>query len=330
MQWASEQGFSEIEITPYDIIHPLLPAGLIDFAQKLAFLFEHMPLVKELCGSLYIRARRPEHGRVPVRRADLAEHEQFRNSVSFVVPCHNEEMNIEPLVDSLTAFYGPYIHEIILVNDNSADRTADVAQAVAGRNSRVRVINRNPPNGVGRALSDGYAAATGRYVFSMDADFVHLLPEFRDLFDAVARGADGAVGSRFTKESVMINYPFVKMLGNRCFHLLANLTLPCHVHDISNNLKLFRIEVVESFRIEEPHFAANAEIGLKAVLAGYRIDQIPISWINRSISMGQSSFHISKVAPGYAHALLRVIRTGRKVADRRSARDLTKEAGSAK
>jgi SAM-dependent methyltransferase len=312
MQWASGQGFSQIEIVPYDIIHPLFPASLIDFAQKIAFLLEHMPLVKEFCGSLYIHARRPEHGRLPERRALLAEHEQFRSSVSFVVPCHNEEMNIEPLVDSLTSFYGPYIHEVILVNDNSRDRTREVAQSVAERNPRVHLIDRKPPNGVGRALSDGYAAATGRYVFSMDADFVHLLPEFRDLFDALVRGADGAVGSRFTKESIMINYSFLKMLGNRCFHLLANLMLPCRVHDISNNLKLFRAEVLEAFQIEEPHFAANAEIGLKSVLAGFRIDEVPVSWINRTMSMGQSSFHISKVAPDYARALWRVIRSGRR------------------
>lgn len=319
MQWTSGQGFSQIEIVPYDIIHPLFPARLIDFAQKIAFLVEHMPLVKELCGSLYIHARRPEHGKLPERRALLAEHEQFRGAVSFVVPCHNEEMNVEPLVDAIMAFYGPYIHEIILVNDNSRDRTAEVAQRIAKRDPRVILVDRKPPNGVGRALSDGYATATGRYVFSMDADFVHLLPEFRDLFDAVARGADGAVGSRFTKESIMINYPFRKMLGNRCFHLLANLLLPCRVHDISNNVKLFRAEVLEAFQIEEPHFAANAEIGLKAVLAGFRIDEAPVSWINRTVSMGQSSFHISKVAPGYAHALWRVIRSGRRATKRPSA-----------
>lgn len=312
MQWASEQGFSQIDIIPYDIIHPLFPTQLIDFVQKIAFLLEHMPVVKELCGSLYIHARRPEHGKLRERHVLLAEHEEFLSSVSFVVPCHNEEMNIVTLVDSLTAFYGPYIHEIILVNDNSQDGTAEAAEAAAQRDPRVRLINRKPPNGVGRALADGYAAATGRYIFSMDADFVHLIPEFRDLFDAVRRGADGAVGSRFTNESIMINYPFRKMLGNRCFHLLANLLLPCRVHDISNNLKLFRAEILESFEIEEPHFAANAEIGLKSMLAGFRIDQVPVSWINRTISMGQSSFHISKVAPDYAHALWRVVWSGRK------------------
>ena len=80
---------------------------------------------------------------------------------------------------------------------------------------------RTPPNGVGRALADGYRAATGRWVLSMDCDFQHLLPEFRDLFDAAAAGSDVVVGSRFSRHSVLLNYPFQKIVANRGFHALA-------------------------------------------------------------------------------------------------------------
>jgi len=77
-------------------------------------------------------------------------------------------------VTALTNYFRDYIHEIILVNDNSRDRTADVAGEIARQYRRVRVINRKPPNGVGRALRDGYAAATGDYILTMDSDFVQL------------------------------------------------------------------------------------------------------------------------------------------------------------
>jgi hypothetical protein len=124
-----------------------------------------------------------------------------------------------------------------------------------------------------------------------------LLPEIGDLFDAIAKGREGAVGSRFSHESVMINYPFFKTLCNRTFHLLVKLLLVWRVHDISNNLKLYRTEVFRSIEIEERHFAANAELGLKPLLAGYDIEEVPISWINRTLEMGSSSFRIVKVAP---------------------------------
>ena len=74
------------------------------------------------------------------------------------------------------------------------------------------------------------------------------------------------------------------------------------MRDISNNLKLYRAEILKALRIEEPGFAANVETGLKPLLDGYRIDEVPISWINRTPDMGSSSFRIASVAPGYFRA----------------------------
>lgn len=303
MKLASRQGFTDIDAVPYDIIHPRTPRAFVHGLQSVAFMAEHAPLLRELCGTLYIRASKP--GGPPQRPfQNLAAHPDLSHSVSFVVPCHNEEMNIPRLVDSIMGFYRPYVHEIVIVNDNSKDRTAEVTRQVMEREPRVKLLDRKPPNGVGRALREGYAAAAGRYILTMDCDFVHILPEFRDLFDAAAQGYDGAIGSRFTHESLMINYPFFKILCNRAFHLLANAVLPQHVRDISNNLKLYRAEILKGIEIEQDHFAANVETGLKPVLAGYHIKEVPISWINRTIDMGSSSFRIVNVAPNYFRALL--------------------------
>ena len=59
----------------------------------------------------------------------------------------------------------------------------------------------------------------------MDCDFQHLLPEFRELFDAAAAGYDVVIGSRFSRHSVLLNYPFTKIFANRAFHALAVLFL---------------------------------------------------------------------------------------------------------
>lgn len=310
MKLASKQGFTEIDVIPYDIIHPRTPRSFVHTLQSAAFIAEHAPLLRDLCGTLYIWAKKP--GGEPRTPVNLATHESLLRSVSFVVPCHNEAMNIPRLVDSIMGFYGPYVHEILLVNDNSADDTAEVAQRTAEREPRVKVLNRQPPNGVGRALRDGYEAATGRYILTMDCDFVQILPEFRDLFDAVARGRDGAIGSRFSHESLLLNYPFMKILCNRAFHAMANLVLPQKVRDISNNLKLYRSDILKQIDIEQSDFAANVETGLKPLLAGYDIEEVPISWINRTFDMGSSSFRIVSVAPNYLRALISMaMRRGR-------------------
>lgn len=303
MKAASRQGFTEIEILPFDIVHPRIPQRLIRTFQSLSYAIEHAPLIREGCGTLYIWAKKP--GGPAVRPSvDLAVHPQLFRSTSVVVPCHNEEMNVGPLVDALIQYYGRYIHEIIIVNDNSRDGTAAVTRQIMAREPRVKLVDRKPPNGVGRALRDGYAAATGRYILTMDSDFLLILPEIRDLFDAVARGRDGAIGSRFSYDSLLVNYPFFKILCNRTYHLLLNLLVPLHVRDLSNNLKLFRADILKNIAIEQPHFAANAETGLKPLLAGYDIEEVPISWINRSIDMGASSFRLLKVGQGYFFALL--------------------------
>lgn len=303
---ASHQGFVQVDITPYDIIHPKTPSWLVNLMQSLAWVLEHTPVIRELCGTLYIWGKKPgaEEDRRP--KVNLAFHRELFGAVSVVLPCHNEEMNVGPMIGTLKQMYDDYIHEIIVVNDNSTDRTDEVSHELARHDARIKVITRKPPNGVGRALRDGYAAATGRYILTMDCDFVQIVPELRDLFKVIAAGHDGAIGSRFTHESVLINYPFFKILCNRGFHLLVRLFLH-RVRDISNNLKLYRADILKNTQIVEPHFAANAETGLKPILAGYDIEEVPVSWINRTIDMGNSSFRIVKVAPNYAWALLRIV-----------------------
>ena len=88
---------------------------------------------------------------------------------------------------------------------------------------------------------------------------------------------------------------------------MVNLLLPCRIRDISNNLKLYRAEILKNLRIEQDHFAANVETGLKPILAGYDVREVPISWINRTIDMGSSSFKIVKVAPNYLLEFLRIV-----------------------
>jgi glycosyltransferase involved in cell wall biosynthesis/ubiquinone/menaquinone biosynthesis C-methylase UbiE len=307
MQMASHQGFTHLDIIPYDIIHPRTPRSLISYVQSKAYVFEQAPLIRELCGTLYIWAKKPgdENARRP--KIKLTEHKELSGAVSFVIPAFNEEMNIPRLVDAIVQFYDEYIHEIIIVNDNSRDGTEAVTRELAKREPRVKLVNRTPPNGVGLALRDGYAAATGRYILTMDCDFVQILPEMRDLFDAVANGRDGAIGSRFSHDSILINYPFIKILCNRSFHILVKLLLLPKVRDVSNNLKLYRAEILKDLVIEEPHFAGNLETGLKPLLAGYDIEEIPVSWINRTVEMGRSSFRIVKVAPNYFSSLVRII-----------------------
>ncbi len=301
----SELGFLRIVATSYDFLYWPMPRWWIRLTRNLSLILENTTGIRHLAGTILLQAQKPPRD-LPRPPVGLAEHPHLHGAVSVVVPCHNEEMNVRALVEGLLQHYDEYIHELVLVDDNSTDGTRDVLQQLAEEEPRVRPVIRQPPNGVGRALRDGLRHATGEYVLLMDCDFVHLLPEIREMFDAAANGYDAVFGSRFSRESVLINYPLRKILFNRTFHVLAMLLFHRHLRDVTNNLKLLRREVVENLDIEAPWFAANAETGLKPLLMGYRVREVPISWINRTPEMGRSSFSLLQSGWGYIKVLAKL------------------------
>jgi dolichol-phosphate mannosyltransferase len=303
LEQISAIGFVRIWAVFNDFVYWPLTRSIAWVLRNLSVLLENMPVVRTLAGSILIQAQKPPRD-VPRPHVSLFEHELLRHSVSVVIPCHNEEMNIGPLVTGLRELFGEYLHEIIPVDDNSTDATGDVIKRLASEDPRVKPITRTAPKGVGRALADGFGAATGEWVLSMDCDFQQLLPEVRDFFDAAAEGSDVVVGSRFSRHSVLLNYPFLKIVANRGFHLLAQLVLLRRFRDLTNNLKLMRRDVAGQLQLTQPGFAVNAETGLQPLLMGCKIREVPISWINRTPDMGVSSFHLARVGGGYVQVLL--------------------------
>jgi dolichol-phosphate mannosyltransferase len=285
-----------------DFVFSPLTRRLIWLLRNLSILLENAPVVCKMAGSILLHAQKPPEKKRALKQP-LFTHESLRNAVSFIVPCYNEEMNIRTLVKRIFDLYGDCVCEIILVNDASTDNTRAVIEELARQNDRVKPLHRNSPNGVGRAIAEGLSRASGRYVLTMDCDFEHLLPEFRDLFDGIVEGYDIVVGSRFSQHSVLLNYPFVKIVANRGFHLLARLLLLRNFRDLTNNLKLMRREVVRDLRLRQPGFAVNAETGLQPLILGYRIKEVPISWVNRLPGMGTSSFSLLRAGSGYWRVL---------------------------
>lgn len=298
----SEIGFIRVYAVFNDFVFAPLTRPLIWLLRNLSILLENAPVIHRMAGSILLHAQKPPRKK-QLPEVSLFTHESLRGAVSVVIPCHNEEMNAAPLIERILTLYGGYIHEIIPVNDGSTDRTGEVLSELEAKDARIKPLHRVAPNGVGLAIAAGLAAATGRYVLTMDCDFQHLLPEFRELFDGAAAGCDVVIGSRFSRHSVLLNYPFTKIFANRAFHSLAVLLFGRRIRDVTNNLKIMRREVVADLRLRQPGFAVNAETGLQPLLLGYKVEQVPISWINRTPDMGTSSFHLVRVGGGYWEVL---------------------------
>ena len=306
MSILSDIGFTGVKILPYDFLFPPVPKFMLWPMQNLSLILENTPYFRNFSGDLYLHGQKPPPENWEKPKVNLARHPSLNKRISVVVPCHNEEANILPLVESLRGYYDDYLHEIVLVDDNSRDRTAEVAEQLRQGDPRIKLVRRSIPNGVGRALRDGLAAASGDFILLMDCDFQHILPEMTGLFEAADQGADVAIGSRFSRDSVLLNYPFTKILANRVFHIIARILFRKYLRDLTNNLKLMKKDVARNIHLESDDFAANAETGLQPLLLGYKVVEVPISWINRSVDMGFSSFNLNTTGPNYLKVLFRL------------------------
>jgi hypothetical protein len=87
---------------------------------------------------------------------------------------------------------------------------------------------------------------------------------------------------------------------------LARILFRKNLRDLTNNLKLMKQEVAHNLHLESDDFAANAETGLQPLLLGYKVVEVPISWINRSVDMGFSSFNLRQTGSNYLKVFFRL------------------------
>ena len=227
--------------------------------------------------------------------------------LSVIIPAHNEEQNLPKVLQDLTARLEaesiPY--EIIVVNDNSHDGTHDVVMSFQARNHRIRLIDREPPNGFGRAIRSGLAAVTGEVAVIYMADSSDHPCDVVACYRKICEGYDCVFGSRFIKGSHVEAYPRVKLIVNRIVNKLMQWTFRCPFNDLTNAFKAYRTHVIEDVGpLRACHFNITIEMSLGAVVRKYNIAQIPISWTGRT--WGSSNLHLGEMGRRYLSTLLKV------------------------
>ena len=140
----SQLGFIRIFAVYNDFVYAPLTYRGVWLLRNLSILLENLPFIRTLAGSILIHAQKPPQS-LPSPEISLCYHEQLKGKISVVVPCHNEEMNLIPLVTQLTKFYGEYLYEIILVDDNSNDNTKEVINNLARDFKKITPVFRTPP-----------------------------------------------------------------------------------------------------------------------------------------------------------------------------------------
>jgi dolichyl-phosphate beta-glucosyltransferase len=204
--------------------------------------------------------------------------------LSVVVPCFNEERRLPVALDVAQRYLerSERSFELILVDDGSTDQTGQMIRTAAEQLSYVRPVRVLPNRGKGRAVTEGVLTSRGDLVLLSDVDFSAPIDELPKLEEAIIQGADVAIGSRAKRGAREVLQPLHRQLMGKTFNLIVQSLLLPGIWDTQCGFKLFKGEVARelapSLQIEG--FAYDVELLYLANLAGYRICEIPVRWIN--------------------------------------------------
>jgi dolichol-phosphate mannosyltransferase len=212
-----------------------------------------------------------------------------------VVPTYNEKENIERLISMLLEA-GPDVN-VLVVDDNSPDRTAECVEAIASHNPRVRLIKRPGKMGLGTAYITGFKDALehgAEIVIQMDADFSHD-PRYISDFREAIEGNDLVIGSRYVKGVNVVNWPMGRLLLSYLANLYTRVITGLPIHDATSGFKCFRREVLESINLTEiisDGYCFQIEMTFRAWRKGFRVAEIPIVFVERHSGTSKMSKHI--------------------------------------
>jgi len=221
--------------------------------------------------------------------------------LSIVIPTYNEEGNIS---ETVTVLYNvmekeKIDHEIVVVNDNSKDNTAQILKELKSSIPSLLIYTNQGPNGFGYAVRYGLEHFTGDCVAIMMAD---LSDDPADLvkfyFTMREQNCDCVFGNRWIRGAKVYDYPQPKKFLNRLANNLISWSLGLKYNDLTNAFKLYKKETIHGLKpFLSPHFNLTLELPLKAVVRKYSYVCVPNSWRNRK--SGESKLKIREMGSRY-------------------------------
>lgn len=204
--------------------------------------------------------------------------------LSVIMPCYNEEQTVGTILDQVRAVN--LNKEIIVVDDHSQDRTSIILAEIAAADPSVKVI-RQPRNlGKGEAIRTGLAHARGDIVIIQDADLEYDPNDYYELVRPIIAGrVDVVFGSRFLGRHTGMY--FWNAVGNKFLTMMTNFLYNCWISDMETCYKVMRTEIMRSMHLESNDFRIEPEIAAKVMRLGYRIYQVPISYMGRTYEEGK-------------------------------------------
>jgi dolichol-phosphate mannosyltransferase len=218
-----------------------------------------------------------------------------------IIPTYNEKENIERMVRKV--FSLPFAFHILIVDDGSPDGTAQIIKTLQQEfPDALHIEERSGKLGLGTAYIHGFRWALKRsyqYIFEMDADFSHNPEDLVRLQQACVDGADLSVGSRYCKGGKVENWPLNRVLLSFCASVYVNGILWTGIRDLTAGFKCYSRRVLETIDLDAIKFIGYAfqiEMKYTAYRLGFKVAEVPITFIDRQFGESKMSMGIFKEA----------------------------------
>jgi dolichol-phosphate mannosyltransferase len=217
------------------------------------------------------------------------------------IPTYDEAVNLEPLVRATSEQIervAPGDWRLLVVDDASPDGTGELAERLAQAMPQLEVLHRPGKEGLGKAYLAGFRhalAAGAELVIVMDADFSHDPAHLPAIVEA-ASDSDLVLGSRYTAGGEIVNWPPLRTFLSRFGSLYARTILGVQVRDLTSGFRCVHrrvLEAVEPSTLRSQGYVFNIELTYRALLAGFRVTEIPICFRDREAGQSKMSLPIA-------------------------------------
>ena len=206
-----------------------------------------------------------------------------------IMPTYNERLNLEHTVEELFKHNGS-VH-LLIVDDNSPDRTGELADQIASKSNAVFVLHREAKNGLGSAYLAGFEWAFAReyeFIVEMDADGSHRAADLPALL--AHHDADLVIGSRWIKGGAVLNWPLSRKLISRSGNLYTRIMLGTSIKDMTAGFRVYRRELLQRLELNEvaSHgYSFQVEMAWRSIQKNAKVIEVPITFVERELGVSK-------------------------------------------
>ncbi|MEK6571167.1 MAG: polyprenol monophosphomannose synthase [Bacteroidota bacterium] len=209
-----------------------------------------------------------------------------------IIPTYNEAENVKSIIPAILTVNADV--EVLVVDDNSPDGTAEVVEEMMESNSRIHLIKRNEKMGLGTAYVAGFKYAIEHcfdFVFEMDADSSHDAQEIPNFLSKM-NSFDLVIGSRYRDGVRVLNWPVRRLLLSYFANVYTQIITGLPLKDATGGFKCFRRKVLESIGLDSVKsngYSFQIEVSYKAWKKGFRLLEIPVVFVDRRVGTSKMS-----------------------------------------